>query len=65
MISMAEIKMRAAHTDWLEAKQAWSKALQAINVAKREWEEAQHEFYGDRNAMTSAASCAGCTGGCK
>jgi hypothetical protein len=65
MMTMAEVKMRAAHADWLEAKRQWTEALKAINIAKTEWEIAQHEFYGDYNAMTSVAGCAGCTGGCK
>jgi hypothetical protein len=60
MMTMAEIELRAAHEDWIKAKIAWQAALQAINDAKKDWEEAQAKFYGDRNVMSSA--CAGCTG---
>lgn len=62
MISMAEVKLRAARETWEEAKKAWQQALADVNVAKTEWEQAQAEFYGDRNVMVSAAGCGGCTG---
>lgn len=67
-MTMAELKLRTAHTAWLEAKAVWQKSLADVNIAKTEWEQAQAEFYGDRSVMTSAASCGGCTscttGGC-
>jgi hypothetical protein len=62
MMTLAEVNMRVAHNEWLEAKRQWALALQAINIAKSEWEQAQAEFYGDRQAMTSAANCGSCTG---
>jgi hypothetical protein len=62
MMTIAEVKMRAAHADWLLAKQAWGAALTAINAAKLEWENAQAEFYGSKNAMSTAAGCGSCTG---
>ena len=64
MMTMAEIKMRAAHIEWLEAKRQWALALQAINIAKQEWEQAQEEFYGNNNfvAANAAAHCGSCTG---
>lgn len=62
MISMAEVKLRAARDTWEQAKKAWQQSLADVNVAKQEWEQAQSEFYGDRNAMTSAAGCGNCTG---
>lgn len=62
MMTMAEVKMRVAHMEWLEAKKAWGQALANINVAKVNWESAQAEFYGTSNAMSNAAGCGGCNG---
>jgi len=62
LISIAEVELRAAHTDWQEAKAKWSQALADINEAKRTWEQAQAKFYQDKNIMTSAAGCGGCIG---
>lgn len=62
MMTIAEAKMRTAHTEWLTAKAAWTKSLVDINKAKQEWEQAQAEFYGDTNVMSSAAGCGSCTG---
>lgn len=70
MISMAEVELRAARTEWLAAKAKWVQSLADVNKAKTEWEAAQEKFYGDRNVMSSAAGCGGCSGcgtgkGCK
>jgi len=62
MMTLAEVNMRVAHNEWLEAKRQWALALQAINIAKQEWEQAQAEFYQDKNIMSSAAGCGGCIG---
>lgn len=62
MMTIAEVEMRAAHADWLLAKQAWGAALTAINAAKQEWEAAQDKFYGSKKAMSNAAGCGGCNG---
>ena len=62
MMTMAEVKFRAAKQTWEEAKVAWQLALAEVNVAKTEWESAQAEFFGSKSAMTSAAGCGSCTG---
>ena len=62
MISMAEVKLRAAREEWELAKKAWQQSLANVNVAKGEWEKAQAEFYGDRQVMASAAGCGSCNG---
>lgn len=63
MMTMAELNLRAAKDSWDKAKKAWQQSLVDVNEAKVDWEKAQAEFYGDRNVMTSAASC-GSSGGC-
>ena len=62
MMTIAEAKLRTARVGWVQAKQAWGEALAAINAAKMEWELAQDEFYGSKNAMSTAAGCGSCTG---
>lgn len=72
MMTMAELNLRAAKDTWEKAKLAWQQSVMNINAAKIEWQNAEAEFYGERNVMSSAASCgtsggcSGCTsGGCK
>jgi hypothetical protein len=69
MISMAEVKLRAANAEWEQAKRDWTVALSIINRAKLDWQLAQDEFFGEIK-IASAAACGGCTGcstggGCK